>query len=203
MFQEEIEKNGTECLRRVILYLNGRKIRIEENKSVTLKTEYLKLSSIISHSSRHRRPIQLNRDIFPSGVPGWAPRLHRRLGSTMDQTKDPGSHDHALSPPPLRSAVDGGNAFTKLPLSTGNSSSRSSFHSVCIHTRVAGRGAYTKRCIARDALRPLPPSPSLFLFEAIINGRLRVHQRNAGDVLLKMHTRWIVFTVTLPALSNF
>lgn len=152
------------------------KERYEWEKRIKVENKHPKRSNM-SHSSRHRRAIRLNCDIFPSG-PGWAPRLHRRLGSTMDQTKDPGSHDHALSPPPLRS-VDGGNAFTKLPLSTGNSSSRGSFHSVCTHT--CGRPRRVHEALHSHDLFHLSPSLSLSR-EAIINGRLRAHQRNAGDV---------------------
>lgn len=50
-------------------------------------------------------------------ISGLSTAIVLRLGWTMDQTKDPGSHDHALSPLPLPSPDGGGgDAFTKVPI---------------------------------------------------------------------------------------
>lgn len=126
--------------------------------------------------------------------PGWAPRLHR-LGWTMDQTKDPGSHDHALSPPPLHS-VDGGNAFTKVPIHRKFFKPR--LLRRCVHTCVVVAAAM---CIDRETngVWPLPGSR-----EAIINGRLWLYQRNAGAASKNAYSMdSIQRVVTLAVLSNF
>jgi len=90
----------------------------------------------------------------------------------MDQTKDPGSHDHALSPRRLCPAPDGGDAFTKVPIHRKFLKQPPSPQPPpsCATSYICTRSG-TERNRTRGTARP--PSSSL----AVINGRGCMHTR--------------------------
>jgi len=103
---------------------------------------------------------------------GLSTAIAPRLGRSMDQTKDPGSHDHALSPAALLFSLSLSlslslffslslDAFAKV-LSTGNSCS--SRRASCMHT-----------------VRNGTARPSRSSHDAVINGReFCVRERTLG-----------------------